>query len=152
MMAVSILPSTGMCWHSGYYGGSGRYYGGHGGYYGGGYNRGYGGYYNNNAWAWGLGGLVVGSALTAAVLYQPPPPQVVYAYPPPQQVVYAAPPQQVMYAPQQQTAVYINKPSIPPGKCRWERTVLDNYGRAVLDQYGNPVLEYTIGECNFRPN
>jgi len=151
MMAVSILPSTGMCWSSGYHGGSGRHYGGHGGYYGGGYNRGYGGYYNNNAWAWGLGGLVVGSALTAAVLYQPPPPQVVYAYPPPQQVVYAAPPQQVMYAPQQ-TAVYTNKPSIPPGKCRWERTVLDNYGRAVLDQYGNPVLEYTIGECNFPPN
>jgi len=142
IVTISLLPSIGMCWNSGYHGGSGRYYGG-------GYHGGYGGYhggYNNNAWAWGLGGLVVGSALTAAVLYQPPR-QVVYAYPPPQ-VVYAPP--QTVYAPAP-TPVYASKPSIPPGMCRWERAVLDNYGRPILDQSGRPVLEYTIGSCQSPP-
>jgi len=130
LLTISLLPSTGMCWNSGYHGGG--YHGGYGGYHG--------GYYNNNAWAWGLGGLVVGSALTAAVLYQPPPPAV-YAYPPPQQVVYAPAP----------TQVYANKPSIPPGMCRWERAVLDSYGRPILDQRGYPMLEYTIGSCQSPP-
>ena len=135
ILTISLSPSIGMCWHSGNY--SGGYHGGYGHYYGG-YR---GGYYYNDAWAWGLGGLVVGSALTAAVLYQPPPP-VVYSYPPPQPVAYAPP----------QTAVYATKPSIPPGKCRWERAVLDNYGRPILDQKGRPVLEYTIGSCQNPPN
>ena len=136
MISISLLPSAGICWTSGYYGGG--YHGGYGGYHG--------GYYNNDAWAWGLGGLVVGSALTAAVLYQPPPP-VVYAYPPPQQVVYVNPPPQQVVNAQPPTQVYSYKPNIPPGMCRWERKVLDNYGRPLLDQKGHPVLEYMIGSC-----
>lgn len=38
-------------------------------------------------------------------------------------------------------------PAVPPGMCRWERTVLDNSGRPVLDRYGRPVKEYAIGSC-----
>lgn len=133
MMTISLMPSIGRCWHSGYYGGPGRYYGGYGRYYG--------SHYNNNAWAWGLGGLVVGSVLTAAVLQNPPPSQVVYVAPPPTQVVYASPP----------TQVYSYRPNVPPGMCRWERTVLDNYGRPLLDRKGYPVLEYTIGSCQSPP-
>jgi len=134
LISTSFLPSIGMCRHPGYYGGPGRYYGGyHGGpsrYYGG-YH---GGYYHNDVWVWGLGGLLVGSALTAAFRQYPPQPRVVYGYPPPP------------------TQVYSYKPSVPPGMCRWERTVLDNYGRAILDPNGRPVLEYTIGSCQSPPN
>jgi len=38
-------------------------------------------------------------------------------------------------------------PAVPPGMCRWERTVLDNSGRPVLDHFGRPVKEYAIGSC-----
>lgn len=38
-------------------------------------------------------------------------------------------------------------PAVPPGMCRWERTMLDNSGRPVLDRYGRPVKEYAIGSC-----
>jgi len=123
LFTLSLLPSIGMCAPHGYYGNHGGYYGGY-----------HGGYHYNDAWVWGLGGLIVGSALTSAFLQYPPPPQVVYGYPPPQ------------------TQAYSYKPSIPPGMCRWERTVLDYYGRAILDQYGHPVLEYTIGSCQSLPN
>ncbi len=82
---------------------------------------------------WGLTGLVLGTALTAT-LFRPPPPQpVVYAE--------AAPP---VYEP----PVYTTPPSVPPGMCRWERYVLDGYGRTVLDPNGQPVREYTIGPCD----
>lgn len=117
ILTIALSPSVGLCRH-GYYGGHGHYHGGH---------------HNNDAWVWwGLGGLVIGSALTAAVLQ-----------PPPQQVVYSPPPI---------PAYSTYKPDIPPGMCRWERTVLDNYGRAFLDQYGRPVLEYPIGSCRYPPN
>lgn len=38
-------------------------------------------------------------------------------------------------------------PVPPPGLCRWERTVLDGFGRPILDRYGRPVKEYAIGSC-----
>jgi hypothetical protein len=123
LVSTSLLPSIGIGRQPGYYEGPGRYYGGY-----------HGGYYHNDAWVWGLGGLLVGSALTAAFLQYPPQPQVVYGYPP------------------SPTQVYSYKPSVPPGMCRWERTVLDNYGRAILDQDGRPILEYTIGSCQSPPN
>ena len=123
LLTLSLLPSIGMCAYHGSYGNNGRYYGSY-----------QGGYHYNDAWVWGLGGLIVGSALTSAFLQYPPPPQVVYGYPPPP------------------TQVYSYKPSIPSGMCRWERTVLDYYGRAILDQYGHPVLDYTIVSCQSPPN
>ena len=88
------------------------------------------------ALAWGLTGLVLGSSL-AAFTYRPPP-TVVYAPPPP---VYPPPAYGYGYA-----------PAIPPGYCRWERYVLDGYGRALLDGYGQPIKEYTIASCQYPPN
>ncbi|MCL2790051.1 MAG: hypothetical protein FWD79_05350 [Desulfobulbus sp.] len=117
----------------GYYGG-GRYYGGgprpysygYGryGYYGG--HRGWG----PSAWLWGLGGLVLGSAIVATAM-QPPVQQVVYADSPP--------------------PVYSYQPRVSPGMCRWERYVLDGYGRTMFDRYGQPVKEYTTGPCGYQP-
>ena len=110
IMAMSLVPSEGMCWYS--------HHGGHG-------------YYRNDGLLWGLGGLVLGTTI-AAVALQPPPQQVVYGAPPP--------------------AVYGYAPSVPPGMCRWERYVLDGYGRTLLDQRGQPVREYTVGPCQYPPN
>lgn len=42
-------------------------------------------------------------------------------------------------------------PAIPPGRCRWERYLLDGHGRPVLDPYGGPVKEYRIGSCHSPP-
>ncbi len=39
----------------------------------------------------------------------------------------------------------------PPGMCRWERSVLDPYGRTLLDRYGRPVKEYALGSCRYPP-
>ncbi|ADW17345.1 hypothetical protein Despr_1175 [Desulfobulbus propionicus DSM 2032] len=88
-------------------------------------------HHGDAALAWGLTGLFIGSMLTAAA-YRPP-------------VVYAAPP--AVYRP----PVYAYAPSVPPGSCRWERYVLDGYGRALLDPYGRPIKEYTIGPCDYPP-
>ena len=85
------------------------------------------------ALAWGVTGFFLGSTL-AAFTYRPPPP-----------VVYAAPPP-VYYPP-----VSTYAPAVPPGMCRWERYVLDRYGRTLLDQYGRPVKEYTLGSCQYPP-
>ena len=106
IMAISLVPSEGMCWY-------------------------HHGHYRNDALLWGLGGLVVGTTV-AAVALQPPPPQ---------RVVYAAP----------QPAVYAYPPNVPPGMCRWERYVLDGYGRTLMDNHGQPVREYTIGPCQYQP-
>ncbi len=134
LITTGVVPSTGLCRHPGYHGSPARFHGGYhrapSRYYGGSHGR----YHHYDAWAWGLGGLVVGSVLAAALLYSPPPPQAVYRYPP------------------LPTRIYSYKPSIPPGMCRWERTVLDNYGRAILDRNGHRVLEYTIGSCQVPPN
>ena len=43
-------------------------------------------------------------------------------------------------------------PAVPPGMCRWERTVLDSSGRPVLDRDGRPLTEYTTGSCLYPPN
>ncbi|ADW18655.1 hypothetical protein Despr_2517 [Desulfobulbus propionicus DSM 2032] len=43
--------------------------------------------------------------------------------------------------------IYLSPPPVPPGMCRWERQVLDQFGRPVLDQYGQPLREYTIAPC-----
>ncbi|NLX19424.1 MAG: hypothetical protein GXY53_09135 [Desulfobulbus sp.] len=84
------------------------------------------------ALGWGLTGLFLGSALTA-LAYQPPPP----VYPPPPPV--AAHP------------ITAYAPVVPPGMCRWERYVLDPYGRVLFDRYGYPIKEYTIGSCHYPP-
>jgi hypothetical protein len=43
--------------------------------------------------------------------------------------------------------LYNDKPDVPPGMCRWERFVLDGYGRPLLDPTGQPVKEYSIAPC-----
>ena len=50
------------------------------------------------------------------------------------------------------TRIYTYPPVVPPGMCRWERYILDDYGRMLLDQYGQPVKEYTLGSCQYPPN
>lgn len=97
------------------------------------YRHGHGGH-GGDAWLWGLGGLALGTAIVATAL-QPPPP-------PPQQVVYVEP----------QPVRYVYEPRVAPEMCRWERHVLDGYGRALFDQYGQPVKEYTTGPCQYPPN
>lgn len=136
IVTISLFPSIGMCWRPGNHGGPGPYYGGH--HYGGHY---YGGYHGDDAWVWGLSGLVIGAALIAASRPYPPPQSVEYVSPPPRRAIYALP----------SPPVYAYKPDIPPGMCRWERSVLDNYGRVILDQYGNPILQYTIWSCQSPP-
>ena len=107
-LAIPMLPSVGMCW----------------------YSR---GYYHDDALAWGLGGLMVGTVVTAAALQPRPVQQVVYTTPPP--------------------AVYTSRPTnLPPGMCSWERYVLDGYGRTVVNQYNQPVMEYTVGPCQYPHN
>lgn len=90
-------------------------------------------HHGGEALAWGLTGLVLGTTL-AAFTYRPAP-TVVYAPPP----VYRPP-------------AYGYAPAIPPGYCRWERYVLDGYGRALLDGYGQPIKEYTIASCQYPPD
>ena len=107
------------------------WYSHHGGRGGRGGHGGQGGHHND-AVVWGLGGLVLGTTIVAAT-YQPPPPRVVYGAPPPAVDDYYA-------------------PNVAPGMCRWERYVLDGYGRTLLDQRGQPVREYTVGPCQYPPN
>jgi len=89
-------------------------------------------YHGDVALAWGLTGFFLGSTL-AAFAYRPPP--VVYAAPPP---VYRPP-------------VSSSAPAVPVGMCRWERYVLDRFGRTVFGPYGQPVKEYTLGSCHYPP-
>jgi len=117
VLAIPLAPSAGMSWRGGP---PPRGYYGHHGHHG------------NDAWLWGLGGLVLGTAIVATAL-QPPPPQ---------PVAYVAP----------QPAVYSYRPRVAPEMCRWERYVLDGYGRNVFDRYGRPVKEYTTGPCDYPPN
>ncbi|MCL2458667.1 MAG: hypothetical protein FWF31_07435 [Desulfobulbus sp.] len=126
ILAVTLAPATGMCWR----GGPSYNYR----YYGHGYYR---HYYGSDAWVWGLGGLMLGSVLVAAAM-QPPPPQVVYVEPSPPRIVYSP-------------VAYSYQPRPAQGECRWERYVLDGYGRTVFDRYGQPIKEYTTGPCNYPP-
>lgn len=87
--------------------------------------------YAGVALGWGLTGLFLGSALTS-LAYRPPPPPM---YPPPVAM----------------TAVTTYPPAVPPGMCRWERYVLDPYGRTLLDRYGHPIKEYALGSCRYPP-
>lgn len=128
-LAVPLLPATGMSRGGPYYGrpgGYGGYYGGYGGYRG--------GYRGSDGWLWGLGGLVLGSAIMATALQPPPPQQVVYVAPPPPPPV-----------------AYSYSPRVGPGNCRWERYVLDGYGRTMFDRFGQPIKEYTSGPCGYPP-
>ena len=95
--------------------------------------HGHGGH-GDDALLWGLGGLVLGAAVVGAAL-QPAPP-------PPQPVVYVEP----------QPAAYAYQPRVESEMCRWERYVLDGYGRTLFDQYGQPAKEYTTGPCQYPPN
>ena len=116
-LAVPLVPSAGMCW----YGGPPpppRYHHHH---------------HGGDAWLWGLGGLVLGSAIVATAMQPSPPPrQVVYVDQPP--------------------ATYSYAPQVASRTCRWERYVLDAYGRTVFDRYGQPVKEYTSGPCDYPPS
>ncbi len=88
------------------------------------------------ALVWGVTGFLLGSTLAAAS-YRPPP-TVVYTTPPPP--VYPPP------------VTYGSAPYVPAaGSCRWERYVLDGYGRVMLDAYGRPVKEYAVGSCRYPP-
>lgn len=59
---------------------------------------------------------------------------------------------QPAYAPRYNSQpVYSYPPEVPPGLCRWERTVLDGSGWPLLDARGLPVKEYTIGSCTSPP-
>jgi len=99
------------------------------------YRHGHGGHggHGGDAWLWGLGGLALGTAIVATTLQSPPPQQ---------QVVYVEP----------QPVRYVYEPRVAPEMCRWERYVLDGYGRTLFDQYGQPVKEYTTGPCQYPPN
>ena len=107
------------------------------------YNR----YYHDDAWAWGIAGLVVGSALTAIVtrpvVYEPSRPAVVY--------VESSPPRTTYQSPVGQARIYTYPPEVPPGMCRWERPMVDEYGRSVLNRDGMPGKVYTLGSCEFPP-
>jgi len=89
--------------------------------------------HGDEALFWGLTGLFLGTLFLSAAL-QPPAPSVPMAYAEPQPPIYNYP------------------PYVPPGMCRWERYILDDFGRMVLDQYGQPVKEYTLGSCQYPPN
>jgi hypothetical protein len=93
-------------------------------------------HHGSNAWLWGLGGLALGSAIVATAVQTPPPQQVVYV----EQPVYTPPP-----------AAYSYPTQVAPGTCRWERNMLNRYGRIVFDQYGQPVKEYATGPCDYPP-
>jgi hypothetical protein len=102
----------------------------------------YHGYYGGDALAWGLAGLVVGSAIALAAVPQRAPAQIVYTTP-----VYTAPPVDTRY----RGVVYSYPPQVPPGMCRWERYRLDNFGRYVIAPDGQPVKEWTLGSCQYSP-
>jgi len=146
IMTVALLPTTGICRNSDYHGRSGSYYGGSHGYsnhyyrgYRGGGRYYHGHHYYDDAWLWGVGGLILGTALVAATLYSPPQQQNVYVASP----AASTPPQGMYVRPQ----VQVYKPAIPQGMCRWERVAWDSYGRTIVDQFGKPVVEYTVGPC-----
>ena len=104
--------------------------------------------YHDDAWAWGLAGLVVGGLMVAAIS------QPTYS-PPPQRVVYVEPPPRVFYQPVAVASgtgqIFTYPPNVPPGMCRWERPVFDQYGRPVLTQSGMQAKEYTLGSCQYAP-
>ena len=96
------------------------------------YNHYYYGYSGDEALVWALTGLFFGAIIASATLWTPPPREVVYAEP--------------------KAPVYTYPPSIPPGMCRWERYMLDDYGRLLFYQDGQPVKQYTLGSCQYPPN
>lgn len=106
-LALPLAPSTGLCW------------------YGGPPPPAYHHHHGGDGWVWGLGGLVLGSALVAATMQ------------PTREVVYVQP---------QPTYAYV-----APRSCRWERYVLDGYGQTMYDRYGQPIKEYTTGPCDTPP-
>jgi hypothetical protein len=114
VLAVPLIPSAGLSWHGGP---PPRYYGGH--------------HHGGDAWLWGLGGLVLGTAIVATALQPPPPRPVVYV---------------------DQPVGYAYQPRVASQMCRWERYVLDGYCRTVFDRYGRPVKEYTSGPCDYPPS
>ena len=92
----------------------------------------YYGYNGDEALIWALTGLIFGTILASATLQMPPPREVVYVEP--------------------KAPVYTYPPFVPPGMCRWERYVLDGYGRIVFDQNDQPVKQYTLGSCQYPPH
>jgi hypothetical protein len=116
-LSIPLMPDLGMSWYGGPPPPSGYHQRHH---------RNNGG----DAWLWGLGGLVLGTAIVATAM-QPTAQQVVYAEAPPPAYAYPR-----AYA---------------PAQCRWERYVLDGYGRNVYDRYGQPLKEYTTGPCDYPP-
>ena len=95
-------------------------------------------YHDSDALIWGMTGLVVGSLVTGIAL------QSSYE---PRQVVYIPPPDSSPYY----GAVFSYPPQVPPGMCRWERYMLDEYGRYVMGPDGQPAKQYTLGSCQYPP-
>ena len=81
---------------------------------------------------WALSGLFFGTIIASAILQAPPSREVVYVEP--------------------KAPVYTYPPFVPPGMCRWERYVLDGYGRIMFDRNEQPVRQYTLGSCQYPPN
>ncbi len=142
MIALPLTPAEGLSWRGNYHYQKYRH---HSRYY-----------YHDDAWVWGIAGFMVGSALTAIVtrpvVYGPPHPAVVYA-PRRPSVVYVEPsPSRIAYqSPVGQARIYTYPPEVPPGMCRWERPMLDEYGRSVLNRDGMPAKVYTLGSCEYPP-
>lgn len=126
LLAVPMMPAQGWCWrgdrHHGHHGHRHHHYHSHG----------------DEAVLFGLGGLVLG-ATAIALMQEPRPRRVVYVDPAPAAYAYGPP------------VTYAYAPPVVERTCRWERFILDGWGRYMYDRHGRPVKEYATGPCDAPP-
>lgn len=134
MVALPLTPTEGLSWRSHYHYPSSHHH--------------YRYYHHDDAWTWGVAGFIVGSMLTAVitrpVVYSPARPTVVYVEQPPPRI-------RAYSSPVVQSRIYTYPPEVPPGMCRWERPMLDEYGRTILNRAGMVAKVYTLGSCQYPP-